>query len=36
MARELSRLLGVGYEVVVNKMKKQFSQPIFEIIQCNL
>ena len=36
MARELTRLLGVGYPVISDKMKKQFSTPIFEIIQCNL
>jgi len=36
MACELTRLLGVGYQVISDKMKKQFSTPIFEIIQCNL
>ena len=29
MAKDLSRLLGVGYQVVSDKMKKQFSTPIF-------
>jgi hypothetical protein len=36
MAGELSKLLGVGREVVEGKMMREFSQSMFEITSANL
>ena len=36
IAKDLAKLIGVGYEVILAKMLKEFFAPMCEIINCNL